>query len=102
MSDFRGDVRSLEAFKAQLDKYISEMRAELKAMNSKSSEARQRVHDGAVSGAINHFIGQYEKIEADISELDAASKTLGAMILRFRKAEEKGKQMRNLDNGRHR
>ena len=102
MADYRGSSQELEAFKSILDSYIGNMRQEIAAMNSKSEVAKSRIRDGAVSGAINHFIGLYDNIDEDLNMLEKTSKTLGEMILRFRRGEEVGKRMQDLNHGRRR
>lgn len=88
MADYSGNIAELQWFKTQLDEYISKMHQEIATMNARSRESLGRVHDGAVSGAINDFIDSYDEIDREISKLEGASKKLGGLILRFRKAQD--------------
>ena len=88
MTDFSGNIEVLQGFRTQLDSYISNMHKEIGSMNAKSKESLGRVRDGAVAGAINDYIDAYDEIDKEITRLEGTSKTLGELILRFRKGQE--------------
>jgi hypothetical protein len=102
MTHYRGDSKTLQALKNAIDGYLAKMRKELATLKEYSRNAKGRVKDGGVSGAISFFESQCKVIEQDIADLDAVSKEIGVMVLRYRAAEQINHSMKNLGNGRTR
>lgn len=88
MANYSGNIADLQWFKTQLDQYASAMHQEIAVVRGRAKDGRGRVRDGAVSGAINDFIDRYDEIDAEVAKLEGASKELGALIMRFQKAQD--------------
>lgn len=89
MSDYSGNIRQLREFHSDLQVYVRKDRSEIAQVTQKSRESLGRVRDGAVSGAINDFIRDYEIIDQYLADLiDGGGAGLDAMIKRFEAAKK--------------